>query len=128
MWNLNRPLGYILFFLLCLMITLPLLIESIIDWYLYFPPAVFLMVLVFILSNKAYQGIVNHKVRLFPETDLTIRESGYLGGKASSYVKGRWAQIAGGLFLIMDFIIFRWMMKFFAAFVQGLVSHLATSS
>jgi len=122
MWIFNRPFVYAVFFLICVLITLPLLIESIMDWYLYFLPAVYLLILVIYLSNKAYQGIINRKVRIFPETDLSIRESGYVGATTSGFLRGRSAVIAGSLFLILDFILFRWFVKLLEVLVKSLLA------
>ena len=118
----NRPIISVFLIAALIVISLPLTVASIINWYKFVPLVFLFSVLTVFLGWKAYQGLINRHVKIFPKGGAQIyNEAKYIGGKASNYATGAAAQVAGAVFLLLGIISFSLVVKYLMALINELV-------
>ena len=108
MWSPNTYVISVVLIVFIVLISLPLVIDSIVHWYRYVPPALLFLAGSVFFFLKSYRGLFKKRVKLFPEGRLSSsNEAGFIGGKASNIVSGRAAQFVGVIMGILGIIFFR---------------------
>ena len=121
LWSPNMYIISVFILAAIVLISVPLIFESIIDWYRYIPPIILVLSLAVFLGVKAYQGVFLRHVKIFPDGDRPgYSESGYIGGKSSGYVDGFPAQIVGVFILGLEYFCIRLLIRFIDGLIKAL--------
>ena len=103
----NRPVISVVVIALFMFLSIPLAFEAVIDWYKFLPVTILFLGLSIFLARTAFQGLINRQVQIFPQyTPQLSNEAGFVGGKTSTIVSGKTAQIAGLIFLVLGLFSF----------------------
>jgi hypothetical protein len=121
LWSPNTYVISVFILAAIVLISVPLIFESIIDWYRYIPPIILVLSLTIFLGVKIYQGVFLRHVKIFPDGEHPgYSESGYIGGKSSGYVDGFAAQVVGLFILVLEYFSIRLLLRFIKGLIEAL--------